>query len=40
MLDERKSVDVTYFDYAKEFDKVSHRLLLRKLRTYCIEGMD
>ena len=38
MLDEGKSVDVTYFDYAKAFDKVSHRLLLVKLKAYGIEG--
>ena len=29
---------MTYFDYAKAFDKVSHWLLLIKLRAYGIEG--
>ena len=38
ILDEGKSVDVTYFDYAKAFDKVSHRLLLVKLKAYGIDG--
>ena len=38
MVDSGKSVDVTYFDYAKAFDKVSHRLLLVKLRAYGIDG--
>ena len=38
ILDEGKSVDVTYFSYAKAFDKVSHRLLLIKLRAYGIDG--
>ena len=37
-LDSGKSVDVAYFDYAKAFDKVSHRLLLLKLRAYGIDG--
>ena len=38
ILDEGKNVDVTYFNYAKAFDKVSHQLLLNKLRAYGIEG--
>ena len=37
-LDNNKSVDVAYFDYAKAFDKVSHRLLLVKLKAYGIGG--
>ena len=37
-LDQGKSVDVAYFDYAKAFDKVSHRLLLVKLQAYGIGG--
>ena len=38
ILDEGMSVDVAYFDYAKAFDKVSHRLLKLKLKSYGIEG--
>ena len=38
MVDRGKSVDVAYFDYAKAFDKVSHRLLLLKLQAYGIDG--
>ena len=38
MVDSGNSVDVAYFDYAKAFDKVSHRLLLVKLRGYGIDG--
>ena len=30
--------DVIYLDYAKAFDKVDHALLLKKVRTYGIEG--
>ena len=37
-LDNNNSVDVAYFDYAKAFDKVSHRLLLTKLKAYGIDG--
>ena len=38
IVDDGRSVDVAYFDYAKAFDKVSHRLLKVKLRAYGIEG--
>ena len=38
IIDSGKSVDVAYFDYAKAFDKVSHRLLLIKLQAYGIDG--
>ena len=38
ILDEGMSVDVAYFDYAKAFDKVSHRLLKQKLKLYGIGG--
>ena len=37
-VDENDSVDVIYFDYEKAFDKVSHSLLLEKLKWYGIEG--
>ena len=38
ILDDGMSVDVAYFDYAKAFDKVSHRLLKLKLKSYGIGG--
>ena len=38
ILDDGGSVDVAYFDYAKAFDKVSHKLLLLKLKAYGIDG--
>ena len=38
LVDSGKNVDVAYFDYAKAFDKVSHRLLLVKLKAYGIDG--
>ena len=38
IVDGGGNVDVAYFDYAKAFDKVSHRLLLIKLRAYGIDG--
>merc|ERR1711970_630959 len=37
-LDSGKNVDIAYFDYSKAFEKVSHRLLLIKLRGYGIDG--
>lgn len=37
-IDNGKSIDVAYFDYAKAFDKVSHGLLLIKLKAYGIDG--
>ena len=38
LIDSGKSVDVAYFDYTKAFDKVSHRLLLVKLKANGIDG--
>ena len=37
-VDENDAIDVIYFDYEKAFDKVSHSLLLEKLKWYGIEG--
>ena len=38
IVDNGNCIDVAYFDYAKAFDKVSHRLLLIKLKGYGIDG--
>ena len=38
MLDERKSIDVIYFDFRKAFDTVPHERLLEKLHSYGIRG--
>ena len=38
ILDDGIGVDVAYFDYAKAFDKVSHKLLMLKLESYGIAG--
>ena len=40
LLDDGKCVDVAYFDYAKAFDKVSHRLLIIKLKAYGTPSVD
>ena len=37
--DEGKISDAIFFDFAKAFDKVQHKLLLHKLQVYGIEGM-
>ena len=33
-IDERLPVDVLYLDFAKAFDKVPHRRLIQKLKTF------
>ena len=38
MLDEKKSVNVTYLDLQKAVDNVPHKRLLTKLRGYSIHG--
>ena len=37
-LDRGKDVDVIYLDFAKSFEKVPHKRLLRKLSGYGIRG--
>ena len=38
MVDRNMGVVIAYFDYAKAFDKVSHKLLMLKLKGYGIDG--
>ena len=38
ILDGGKPVDVIYLDFAKAFDKVPHRRLIRKLQSHGIQG--
>ena len=37
-IDNGEEVDVKYLDFAKAFDKVPHKRLLRKLKGYGIKG--
>lgn len=37
-LDSGEVIDVLYFDFMKAFDRVPHRYLLQKLRTYGVTG--
>ena len=37
-LDERKPVDIVYLDFAKAFDKVPHKRLIRKIQAHGIDG--
>ncbi|XP_069105722.1 uncharacterized protein [Argopecten irradians] len=37
-LDSGSNIDVIYLDFGKAFDKVSHRFLIHKLRSYNIGG--
>ena len=38
MYDATKAVDIVYLDFQKAFDKVPHRRLLGKLKSYGIDG--
>ena len=37
-LDRGQSVDCIYMDFQKAFDKVPHKRLISKLRSYCIDN--
>ena len=37
-LEGKKNIDVVYLDFAKAFDKVDHRILLKKLHQFGIRG--
>ena len=39
-ISDGKVVDVIYFDFAKAFDTVPHRRLLKKLDAYGIKGKE
>ena len=39
-IDEGKPVDVIYLDFAKEFDKVPHKRLAKKLQACGIRGQE
>jgi len=37
-MDDHKPVDAIFLDFAKAFDKVPHKALLAKLRSYGVRG--
>ncbi|KAK4818051.1 LOW QUALITY PROTEIN: hypothetical protein QYF61_004578 [Mycteria americana] len=38
LVDEGKAVDVTYLDFSKDFDTISHSILLEKLAAHGLDG--
>jgi len=38
LVDEGKAVDIVYMDFSKDFDILSHSILLEKLASHALDG--